>query len=75
MRVSSRLGISEGRVSCPVGGKQVNAEECLVCRSFKGIRDGDIRTGVIVCKTEMPELSLSTGLYGSVNGTRMLRSR
>ncbi len=75
MRVSSQLGVSEGRVSCPLQKTQVNAEECLGCRSFRGIKSGNTRTGVIVCKSEMPDLLLSPLLYGSLYGATASRQR
>jgi hypothetical protein len=66
MRMSSRLRVSEGHVSCPVRNAQVDVEQCLSCGSFRGIRNGDMSVGSIVCKTEVQDALPSPGelLYG-----------
>jgi hypothetical protein len=75
MRVSNRLVVSKGRVSCPLRNTDVDVEHCLTCRSFRGTRSGNIRAGVIVCKTDLAAVLPSPSLYGPSYGTSVWRSR
>ena len=64
-----RLRVSDGRVSCPARATQLDVEQCLGCKSFRGIRGGNMVTGVIACRSELEELRPSTILYGSFYGS------
>ena len=55
MRISSRLTVSQGHVSCPLRNVEVDVEQCLSCRSFRGMGTGNMRVGSIVCKTEVED--------------------
>jgi hypothetical protein len=69
MRMSSRLAVSGGHVSCPLRNTQLDVEQCLSCRSFRGVRSGNMRVGSIVCKNEIEDAlpSPSVLLYGPLH--------
>jgi hypothetical protein len=56
MRMSFRLAVSEGRVLCPVRNAEIDVDQCVSCRAFRGNRNGNLRTGVITCKNEMADV-------------------
>lgn len=77
MRMSSRIGVSEGHVACPLRHTQVDVEQCLSCRSFRGIRSANLKAGRIVCVNEVDDAlpKPSVLLYGPVYRTSAWRSR
>lgn len=75
MLMPLRLRVSNGRVSCPGRAARVDLEQCLACKSFRGIRSGNIGAGVISCKSEPEELRPDAILYGFFGGYGALRPR